>query len=195
MRPWHSVAGMTKTQDSPRIVIPYFSGSGHPRRLAEAVAEGAGPARLIEVTMMRPADWAALDAAEAIIFATPTYMGSVAARYGVFLEEAASRWPEQLWADKIAAGMTVATYPSGDKLSTLLRLAVYAAQMGMIWVGQSEIGAPVNADNPGINAAGSWLGLMATSSRDKEQLIEAGDLETARRFGARLAKAAIRWRV
>jgi len=185
---------MTKTHDSPRIVIPYFSGSGHTRRLAEALASGAGPARLIEIASMQDADWAALDKAEAIIFATPTYMGSAAARYDLFLEEAASRWPEQLWADKIAAGMTVATYPSGDKLSTLMRLAVYAAQMGMIWVGQAEIGAPVDPAKPGINASGSWLGLMATSSRDKGQMIEADDLETARRFGARIARAARRWR-
>ncbi len=142
---------------------------------------------------MNDEDWAALDQAEAIIFGAPTYMGSTAARYDMFLEEASDRWPEQGWIDKIAGGFTVATFPSGDKLSTLMRLAIYGAQMNMIWVGQSEIGAPVNPDNPGINANGSWLGLMATSSRDKEQLIEADDLETACRFGTRIAQAAKRW--
>jgi NAD(P)H dehydrogenase (quinone) len=186
---------MTKIPIPPRIAIPYFSGNGHTRRLAEAVAKGAGGARLIEITSMDAADWAALDQAEAIIFGTPTYMGSTAARYDMFLEEASDRWPEQGWIDKIAAAFTVATFPSGDKLSTLMRLAIYGTQMNMIWVGQSEIGAPVNPDNPGINTDGSWLGLMATSSRDKEQLIEADNLETARRFGARIAKAAKRWRV
>ena len=182
------------TQDTPRIAIAYFTGSGHTRRVAETIADGAGAAALIDIEAMTPADWQDLDEAEAIVFGAPTYMGSSAARYDVFLEEASSRWPAQLWADRIAAGFTVATYPSGDKLSTLVRLAVYAAQMGMIWVGQAEIGAPVDPDKPGINSAGSWLGLSATSSRDKTELVGADDLETARRFGARIAAATLRWR-
>lgn len=176
------------------IVIPYFTGMGHTRVLAEAVAEGAGAARLIDVENITKADWAGLDAADAIVFGTPTYMGSVAARYDVFLEEAAERWPDQIWADKLAAGFTVATYPSGDKSSTLMRLCVYAAQMGMIWVGQSEIGAPVHPERGAVNAQGSWLGLMAMSSRNKKEMVDADDLATARLFGARIARAADRWR-
>ncbi|MEO0747719.1 MAG: NAD(P)H-dependent oxidoreductase, partial [Pseudomonadota bacterium] len=156
--------------------------------------DGAGRARLIDVEKIEDADWAALDAAEAIVFGAPTYMGSVAARYDAFLEEASVRWPDQTWGDKIAAGFTVATYPSGDKFSTLMRMAVYAAQMGMIWVGQAEIGAPVHPERGAVNAQGSWLGLMAMSSRDKEQMVEADDLATARAFGARIAGAVERWR-
>jgi len=34
---------------------------------------------------------------------------------------------------------------------------------------------------------------MATSSSDKTQLIDPDDLETARRFGTRIAKAVTRW--
>ncbi len=177
----------------PAIAIVYYTGHGHTRRLAEAVAEGAAPARMIDVETMSDADWAALDAADAVVFGTPTYMGSSAAVFDGFLEEAASRWEDQLWADKIAGGFTVGTYPAGDKLSTLIRLAVYAAQMGMIWVGPTEIGPPVNPDNPGLNGDGSNLGMTATSSRDKEQLIDIGDLETARRFGVRIRAACKRW--
>ncbi|MEM1313039.1 MAG: hypothetical protein AAGI51_00685, partial [Pseudomonadota bacterium] len=98
------------------------------------------------------------------------------------------------WADRLAAGMTVATFPSGDKLSTLTQFAVFAAQHGMIWVGQAEIGAPVTAREDGVNAQGAWLGLAATSDRDKTRLISEGDAESARRLGARLARAAARWR-
>lgn len=177
------------------IAIPYFTGMGHTRVLAEAIADGAGQARLIDVEKISDADWEALDGAEAIVFGAPTYMGSVAARYDQFLEVASERWPDQLWADKLAAGFTVATYPSGDKLSTLMRLNIYAAQMGMIWVGQKEIGAPVHPERGAVNAQGSWLGLMAMSSRDKEQMVEADDLTTARKFGERIAAAAQRWRV
>lgn len=182
------------TRTDPAIAIVYFTGNGHTRKLAEAVAAGVNPARLIDIERMSEEDWTALDAADAILFGTPTYMGSAAARFDQFLEEASSRWPDQLWADKIAGGFTVATYPSGDKLNTLMRLAIYAAQMGMIWIGPNQIGAPVAPDNPDVNRDGSHLGLMATASRDKSRLIEIGDLETARRFGARIATATRRWR-
>ncbi|SLN21865.1 p-benzoquinone reductase [Roseovarius albus] len=180
---------------APEIAIPYFSGNGHTRAVAKAISEGAGiGARTIDVEHITDQDWAILDAAEAVVFGSPTYMGSSAARFDQFLEEAADRWLDLAWADKIAAGFTVATFPSGDKLSTLQRLAIYAAQMGMIWVGQAEVGAPVHPDRPGVNTAGCWLGLAATSSRDKTQLVDTDDLETARRFGARIATATRRWR-
>ncbi|WP_299851735.1 flavodoxin family protein [uncultured Roseovarius sp.] len=181
------------SHQTPTIAIVYVTGNGHTRRLAHAVADGADPARLIDVEEMTSDDWDMLDAADAILFGTPTYMGSSAARFDTFLEEASDRWADQLWADKIAGGFTVATYPSGDKLNTLMRLAIYAAQMGMVWIGPNQIGAPVAPENPGLNRDGSHLGLMATSSRDKEQLIEPGDLETARRFGERIKLAAARW--
>lgn len=179
------------TQDP--ICLPYFSGTGHTARLARGIADGIGAARLIDVVEMSAADWEALDAAPAIVMGAPTYMGSTAARYDAFLEEASSRWDSHGWTDKIGAGFTVATHGSGDKLAALQRMAIYAAQMGMIWVGQAAIGAPVKPGQPGINRDGSWLGLMATSSRDKGQLIEPHDLETARRFGHRIAAASDRW--
>lgn len=169
------------------ICIVFFSGSGHTRKLAAAIAEGAGPVRLIDVEEIGPEDWSALDAAETIIFGAPTYMGSTAARFDMFLEEAASRWDSGRWADKIAAGFTVAVHPSGDKMQALIRLAVFASQMGMIWVGQTEIGAPVKPERQGINRDGSWLGLMA---RDP---VPQDDIATARLFGARIASATTRW--
>lgn len=175
------------------VAIAYYTGSGHSRRLAEALSEGCSAARLIDIEKMNAADWQALDAAPAILFGTPTYMGSSAARFDMFLEEASERWAGQIWADKIAGGFTVATYPSGDKLSTLFRLVIYASQMGMVWIGPNAIGAPVDPARPGINRDGAMLGLTATSSRDKTELIDAGDRETARLYGARVSAAVARW--
>ncbi|MEJ6391465.1 flavodoxin family protein [Gymnodinialimonas ulvae] len=176
------------------ICVLYYSDTGHTRALAEAVvdgigADGIGAARLVDVARIGAEDWAALDAAPAIVFGAPTYMGSTAARFDLILEEAANRWDTGRWANKIAAGFTVAVHPSGDKMNALVRLAVFAAQMGMIWVGQSEIGAPVKPGRAGINRDGSWLGLMATEP------VSDGDLETARVFGARVAGASARWSV
>ena len=179
------------------ICVAYFSGAGHTALLAGAMVAGAGGsgfAKAIDVTAMEPSDWELMDGAQAIAFGAPTYMGSTAARFDQFLEEAAAtRWDSGAWRDKIAGGFTIASHGSGDKGVALQRISTYAAQMGMIWVGQAEIGAPVKPERSGINRDGSWLGLMATSSRDKTVMVEPGDLETARLYGERLSMAARRW--
>lgn len=41
----------------------------------------------------------------------------------------------QLWRNKIAAGFTNSGAMHGDKLHSLVTMALFAAQHGMIWVG------------------------------------------------------------
>ena len=178
------------------IAIAYCSGSGHTQRLAELVAEGisgaGGTARLIDVETLDADVWQALDTADAIVFGAPTYMGSAAAAMKHMMDESSDRWSDQVWQDKVAAGFTIGSYASGDKLATLTQFAVFAAQHGMIWAGLTEIG-PVGSNIADINWQGSNLGLMATSSRDKSILIDPGDGETARLFGARIVAVVNRW--
>ncbi|ABG30699.1 flavodoxin family protein [Roseobacter denitrificans] len=179
------------------VAVAYFSGEGHTRRLAEGVAAGAQEAQaravLIDVEDLCQVDWQRLHDASAIVFGAPTYMGSAAAPFKAFMDATSNFWLDGLWADKIAAGFTVGSAASGDKSNTLLSFVTLAAQHGMIWVGQSEIGPPARPDNAGINQDGFWLGLAATSSRDKLVLIEQPGMETARRFGCRIGRAAQRW--
>ncbi|MFY0680764.1 MAG: flavodoxin family protein [Thalassovita sp.] len=179
------------------VAIPYFSANGHTHALAEHIAGGLGEAdcsaRLIDVTQMGDLDWQAMEASDVILFGTPTYMGSASAEFKLFMDRSSDLWVDRLWADKLAGGFTVATYPSGDKLSTLMQLSVFAAQHGMLWVGQDLVGAPVNAAAEGTNQTGAWLGLAAQSARGAGALIAPEDLETARLFGHRIARAAHRW--
>ncbi|MGH1354612.1 MAG: flavodoxin family protein [Thalassovita sp.] len=181
------------------VAITYFSGAGHTRKLADTLAVALGQdgcaARLIDVTQMEPLDWQALDAADAILFGAPTYMGGPAAEFKTFMDATSEIWEQQRWADKLAAGFTVATFPSGDKLSTLTQLSLFAMQHGMVWIGQDQIGAPVDQTKQGINQTGSWMGLSATTIRDKTLLIDEDDLETARRFAGRIARVVRRWSV
>ncbi|MDD9899404.1 MAG: flavodoxin family protein [Alphaproteobacteria bacterium] len=182
-----------------KIAIPYFSGSGHTLRLAEHVAEGAKEApgatvKILNVETLAEEDWDFLKEADAVIFGAPTYMGSIAGSFKQFMDQTAGDfWRQRTWADKIAGGFTVALFPSGDKLSTLGQMSVFAAQHGMIWVGLNELGSAVTGDGQALNDNGAWLGLMATSSRDKDALIDAHDAKTARLFGRRIAKTAQRW--
>ena len=98
---------------------------------------------------------------------------------------------KQRWQNKIAAGFTNSFSMSGDKLNVLIQMAIFAAQHGMIWVGQSEPNqSPEN--QPGnihaINRMGSYLGAMAQSENDTpDRTPSLGDLQTAIKFGERVA--------
>ena len=136
--------------------------------------------------------WARLTAADAIIFGAPTYMGSPSAVFKKFAEESVRVWADDLaWRDKIAAGFTNSKAMSGDKLNSLVDLAVFAAQHGMIWVGLDIYPgwAESTASIEDLNRLGSWLGAMAQSDADlsAEKAPPATDLRTAAALGARVA--------
>lgn len=60
-----------------KTVVVYHSGYGHTQRVAQFVAEGA-KAQIIAIDAegnISEADWTAINAADAIIFGSPTYMG------------------------------------------------------------------------------------------------------------------------
>ncbi|MGH1575636.1 flavodoxin family protein [Planktotalea sp.] len=174
------------------LCVLYFSPDGHTRALAQAIAQG-GDGKLFDVTRLTAEDWATLDKAGALVMGAPTYMGGLPAPFVQFIEDAASRWDTGGWRDKLAGGFTTALHPSGDKLNALTSLFIFASQMGMIWVGASEIGAPVVPTNEGINRDGSWVGVTAAHSSDEGEVLSAGDIETGRRYGMRMRGALERW--
>ena len=170
---------MTKT------VVIYHSGYGHTERVAQFVAEGA-KAQIIAISAegsITAADWAALDAADAIIFGAPTYMGMASWQFKKIADETSKRWFTTAWKDKVAGGFTISASPSGDKLSTIQYFITLAMQHGMIWVGQP-------AQNDGtINRIGSNSGLMAQVGPTSPAAdIPQGDLDTAKAYGARVAE-------
>lgn len=188
-----TVAPMT----GPKVAIPYFSGSGAITRTARLIAEAArgegAAAELIDVTQMTPETWDILHAADAIAFGTPTYMGGPAAGFKAFMDDTGDTiWLDRLWADKLAAGFTAGVNTGGDKLSTLQALSVFAMQHGMVWIGQEVIGAPVFRENEGLNLSGTFLGLAVNANTSG---LTEGCEASARIFGERIARAALRWQV
>ncbi len=186
----------------PTVAIVYHSGYGHTEVVAQSIARGAGGVDGVGAVLI-PVDelpepgpdrslggrWAELDDADAIIFGSPTYMGTVSAAFKRFMESSGGIWYKQGWKDKLAAGFTNAGGLSGDKLSTLLDLALFASQHSMIWVSQGLF-----YDNEGINRMGSWIGMMAQSTDDPPEVTPPPeDHRTAERFGERVALAAVRW--
>ncbi len=193
------------------ISIVYVTNNGHTAALAEAIARGAGTVEgatvhLVEIAQrdIKDGRWsnpqiaALMEDSDAIILGSPTYMGIVSARMKTFLEWAFNPWRAQAWKDKIAAGFTNSASQSGDKLNTLIDLAVFAAQMGMIWVGVGD--PPGNNWSGGsrddVNRLGTWLGAMAQSNGDRPAGEEppASDRSTGERFGRRVALIARRFK-
>jgi multimeric flavodoxin WrbA len=62
-------------------------------------------------------------------------MGNVSAAFKKFMDDSSKSWFTRKWVDKVGAGFTNSASQSGDKLNTLQTLAIFAAQHGMIWVG------------------------------------------------------------
>ena len=188
-----------------RVCVIYHSGFGHTARMAEAVASGVqqvADVECLEIPVENLDDagaeiWSRIDDADAMIFGCPTYMGSPSAGIKKFMEMTSARWMEQRWADKLAAGFTNSGSHNGDKQNTLVGLATFAAQHGMVWINLNIL--PGNNTSRGtvddLNRLGSCLGAMAQSNIDQgpEVVPPEADLATARRLGERVAVCTKRW--
>jgi multimeric flavodoxin WrbA len=174
------------------IVIVYHSGYGHTRKIAEAVAQGSGGTLLaIDADGNLPAGgWEQLQAARTIVFGSPTYMGSVSWQFKKFADASSKPWFTQAWKDKIAAGFTNSATMNGDKFSTLHYFMTLAMQHSMLWAGTGLMPSNTKAATRNdINYVGSFGGLMTTTPSDASpEEVLAGDIDTAKKFGQRLAE-------
>lgn len=183
------------------VAIVFHSGFGHTAAQAEAVARGCESVEGIEARLVPAGEveghWEYLDDADAIIMGSPTYMGSVSAGLKQFMEATVERYFEQRWRDKLAAGFSNSASQSGDKLNTLMDIALFAAQHGMLWVNLGLVAG--NDTSTGsiedANRLGGWLGAMAQSNADQEPDTAPpdSDLRTAEHLGRRVAEAASCW--
>lgn len=179
-----------------KICIVYHSGYGHTAKIAEAVASTSGAALLaIDAEGNLPeAAWAQLGAADMIVFGSPTYMGNVSWQFKKFADASSKPWFGQAWKDKVFAGFTNSATMNGDKYNTLHYFMTLAMQHSGLWVGTGMM--PSNskaATRNDLNYVGSFGGLMtATPSDASTDEMVPGDLDTARKFGERLAAVATR---
>ena len=173
------------------IVIVYHSGYGHTQRVAQAVAQGA-QAELLAIDAdgnLPEGGWELLAGAKTIVFGTPTYMGGPSWQFKKFADASSKVWYAQGWKDKLFAGFTNSAGMSGDKQGTLLTLFTLAMQHGMIWVSQGLMPSNTRgAQRDDVNYLVSYSGAIAQSPSDAgADAMSAGDLETARLFGERVA--------
>jgi multimeric flavodoxin WrbA len=179
---------------APTLAIAYHSRFGHTAVLADAVAAGAGEAgadvSVIALDRMTDADWDILDGADGIIFGSATYMGNVSAGFQTFAEQTGRRCLNGTWRDKVAAGFTNSGAKSGDKVNTLMSLAIFAAQHHMHWVNLG-LGAGWNSSagsENDLNRLGFWLGAGAQTDVDAgPDQVHPSDVQTCRHLGWRVA--------
>lgn len=179
------------------ISIVYFSGSGHTAKLAESITKGAAsvPGTTTHLIAIEGGDivkgryqndtvFARLNASDAIIFGSPTFMGGPAGQFKTFADATSKQFFTSAWRDKIAAGFTVSNSPSGDKYSTLQYFFTLAMQHGMIWVGLGELPHQAN----GVNRVGSFSGVMALAGQEPTEVMpNKDDKFTGELLGQRVA--------
>ncbi|MEW6271938.1 MAG: flavodoxin family protein [Thermodesulfobacteriota bacterium] len=182
------------------VAVVFHSGRGHTARQAKAVAAGVEQvpdARALLLSVEEAVHrWHDLETADAIVFGAPTYMGGPSAAFKSFAEATSHAVLSRgfAWRDKLAAGFTNSGAQSGDKLATLVQIALLAAQHGMHWVnlGVSPAGSSSTGSAEEVNRLGFWLGAAAQSNVDQGSDVAPpeADLETARRLGRRVAEVA-----
>ncbi|MFJ9705748.1 flavodoxin family protein [Streptomyces sp. NPDC101234] len=178
----------------PTVAVAFYSANGHTAALAEAVARGAAEAGAevvsIAVDTITDEQWAQLDAADAIIFGSPTYMGTASAAFHAFAEAGTQRYVNRTWSDKIAAGFTISGGLSGDKSSTLGYFVTLAAQHGMQWVTLGLLPGYGDASSESQpNRLGYYVGSGSQSRYDAgAEAIPKSDIATAEHLGARVTQ-------
>lgn len=183
------------SQDFAKIALVYFSKNGATNLLAQHIRNGA-ISLSVDVTLFslqstdvidgryhNPELFSQLAYYDAIIFGSPTYMGSPAAQFKAFMDASSDDYTQKKWRNKLAAGFTTGGSINGEQQQTLLNFFTLACQHGMLWVG---LDTSEHTDNLNLNRTGSSIGLVASPSID--QLVDHNDLETAFYFGQRIAR-------
>lgn len=181
--------------DTPKMAIAYHSGNGHTEVLAQSVQAGAKSAgaevSMVTVEAMDDAKWAVLDEADAIVFGSPTYMGSASGQFHSFAQTTNKRWGRQAWKDKLGSGFTISACKAGDKDTTLGYFATLGAQHGMIWVSLGLLpGWHLSHESEDdLNRLGYFNGAAGTLLGDlPAEDVHKADIATAEYLGGRVAQ-------
>ncbi len=164
--------------DSVRILIAYYSHTGHTEALAKAVAEGARKVKGAVVTIKAVSEVKCpeLLGTDALVVGSPVYWSNMAAEVKSFFD----RWttecgvlpPAFPMKDKVGAAFVTAGDVASGKEVTLM--SILAAMLGNRMIVLSE---------------GQALGAAATTGEGKAPLGEK-DLEEGRQLGERVARVA-----
>ncbi len=120
--------------------------------------------------------------ADAILFGTPCYFGTMATELKAFFDQLGPQWKKGALADKVGGALACVSWPHGG--SEVVTLSLYApmAHLGMIIV-------PTGYTDEAMLEAGSPYGASAVVGADNQAPREE-DLEAARHQARRMVKVA-----
>lgn len=183
---------ISKENKQKSIAVIYHSSYGHTRRVAQAIAEGVTQVsgvkvQMLDIEKLTEENWIFIDNANMLVFGSAVYMGSVTARFKVFMDSTSKRWYERRWQGKWAAGFANSGGLSGDKLAVLQQINLFAMQHGMLWAGLPLL--PTGSQETDLNRLSGFLGLMTQSNNaPPDKTPPKGDINTAIWFGNYLAQ-------
>ena len=121
-----------------KALVVYFSNSGHTKRMAEAIAEGVGEAKVsvtvVEVAKAKAAD---LSGADAVILGSPTYYGTMAAEMKEFVDKSVSLHGKL--AGKVGGAFSSSGMLGGGNETTVMSILEALLIHGMVVVGNAKI--------------------------------------------------------
>jgi NAD(P)H dehydrogenase (quinone) len=196
-----------------KILVVYYSMYGHTLQLARAVAEGASKVPQAEVMLRRVEEFDVVDkkiddneparqvreqqkdiptctlddleAADGIIFGSPTRYGNMAAQMKQLLDSTVSLWLKGAMEGKPAGVFTSTASTHGGQETTLLTMMVPLLHFGMLIVG-----TPYSI--PGMNhteaRGGTPYGASTIAGGQGELQPAPEDLDIARALGQRVAE-------
>jgi len=177
-----------------KVGIIYHSPHGHTAHFAHHVASGGrsiSGMTVQELPLEKIEAPQVLTDFDGLILGSPTYLGGAFGPFKSFMDSTGGLWRSQSLKGRFAAGFTVSSLPSGDKLSTLMSMFVFSMQHGMIWIGNPFLPGTMQGDIPeqAVNRLGSWTGAMAQAAHGiaPEQAFATGDLRGAEMFGRNFA--------
>lgn len=178
-----------------KVAVVYHSGHGHTEFMARRVVEGVRAVAGVEADLLKADELAGaperLCSYDGFIWGSPTYFGGVSGVFKAFMDATGWLWRKQALRNRLAAGFTVSSLPSGDKQTTLLSMFVFSMQHGMVWVGNALLpeqhgGVPYEQ---AANRLGSWTGMMAQAGHAAPaDAFDPGDVRSALLFGRHFAE-------
>jgi NAD(P)H dehydrogenase (quinone) len=172
-----SLTAQVQNEDT-RILVAYYSETGHTESMAKALAEGVAGVAGVKVTLRSVADVEEEEILEAdgILVGTPVHWGSLSAEVKDFLDHVGG----VLDSENHGEGRTGGAFCTGGAVSSgkeLARLAILAAFLNLRFV----VVGGLSADGYGN------LGAQATTGPEDPGL-SAAELDEARQSGERFAR-------
>ncbi|CAB1085033.1 Trp repressor-binding protein [Olavius algarvensis Delta 1 endosymbiont] len=158
------------------VLVLYYSKGGNTRKLAEAIAEGAGQIDGVEAVLRHTREVSKEEfvAAEGLIVGSPVYFGTMAAQLKQVLDEFVGL--RRKMENKVGAAFATAGDASGGKETTMMSIIQAMMIYGMIIVGDP------------LSATGHY-GTSCVGAPD------AATLENGQKLGRRVAELAKRLQI